>query len=104
MPQFKDKPTEGLCERVGMECKYPDHYTKLAEDFDAEPVKIKGGIEIEGKQVDWSYWGLQLPDNNLILAKARMRPYLDSRLTEFPCYMECPVVVKTLGESKGSDV
>lgn len=102
MPQFKDKPAEGLCERMGLECKYPDHYTDLANSFGAEPVKIEGSITIDGKPAKWSYWGLQLPEGNLAMAKKRMRPYLELRLTEFPCWMECPVVVakRVLGESR----
>ncbi len=106
MPTYKGIWCEGVCERFGINCQNEELYVDVATRYDAEPKRISGVMDIEGRKVEWAYYGLNVQDdkqktvvNSLARIIKEEHPHMglgDRRdlvrrylLSEFPCHLEC---------------
>lgn len=110
MPEYKEQPCEGTCERFGNKCFKPDLYTEVAERYNAEPEKFEGTIRIGHRKVPWSFCGLNIQGpkrkqaiNDLARKMKESQPVMPLKerrvlaekyhLKELPCYLECTITL-----------
>lgn len=92
MPEYKGKSIDGACERWLLTCEHPDFFEYMANKYQAEPVEIKGEIQMEDRKVPWSYWGVQAPDDQVRKVKKKLRERMityGAVMNEFPCWLGC---------------
>ena len=111
MPLYKDANCIGLCESFNKQCLRPELYAEVAERYSAEPVQKDGRITIDGREVIWSYYCLNVQGEQREDAISAIAAEVQSRdttikwnipelrrlaerdwLAELPCNTECPII------------
>jgi len=110
MPIYQDKECHGACENFGLPCVRPEHYVEVAERYNAQPVAPSGNLIVDGRDVPWSYWTLNIQSDDReralddLVAEDKRRSgenkYTDDEvrlwaqawLKEAPCYF-CDVTI-----------
>lgn len=105
MPKFMDRPTEGMCERMGGVCARKEHYINAANRFNATPRQFTSTLNPGGKdETTWYFWGLNVPDDEVVAVSEAIAedspemtmiggyvmPYW---LREFPCFIGCDITI-----------
>jgi len=105
MPDFMNRPTEGMCERLGGRCMRKEHFVDSANLFLATPKQYTSTINYgESAKTTWYFWGLNVPEDQVDDVNAEIVKnspdmafdngyVLPHWLKEFPCYIGCDITV-----------
>jgi hypothetical protein len=61
MPIYNGRNVQGECERFGLTCQRPDHFTATAKEYGAKARAYSNKIDMGTHTAKIRYWGLSVP-------------------------------------------
>lgn len=105
MPEYFNRPCEGMCERHGYPCQRTKFYIDAADERSAQPIQFSQKQNYGTKEeVEWYFWALKVPKEQqglafddikthspaLVFENGTILPYW---LKEFPCHSGCDIMI-----------